>query len=91
MDVLLGLSLTALLEELPVSEDVRDALVRGTGPYAAVLELVDAYEHAAWTTVETFAVEADLSRLYAEAVGWATERLASVATAQAAPAVSTTS
>lgn len=91
MDVLLGLSLTALLEELPVSEDVRDALVRGTGPYASVLELVDAYEHADWTTVETFAVGADLCHLYAEAVGWATERLASVAAAQAAPAVSTTS
>jgi c-di-GMP phosphodiesterase len=81
MDVLLGLPMTAVLERLPVKEDIREALVDGTGPHAGVLRLADAYERAEWAMVQhagNQAALAELGELYAEAVGWASERLSYV-------------
>ena len=82
MDVLLGMPMPAVLERLPVSGDVRDALIAGTGPHAAVLRLAVAYERGEWGNVDATegmppALEADLSRLYADAAVWASERLES--------------
>jgi EAL and modified HD-GYP domain-containing signal transduction protein len=80
MDDLLGLSMEAVLERLPVSADVRDALLQGTGPHAPVLRLADAYERGQWAEVEAddtvaIALRAELAGLYADATRWATERL----------------
>ena len=82
MDVLLGMPMPAVLERLPVSADVRDALISGTGPHAAALRMAEAYERGEWGTVHATeamppALEADLSGLYADAAVWATERLES--------------
>jgi EAL and modified HD-GYP domain-containing signal transduction protein len=82
MDVLLGMPMPAVLERLPVSGDVRDALISGTGPLAPVLRLAVAYERGEWGNVDATegmppALEADLSGLYADAAVWATERLES--------------
>jgi len=82
MDVLLGMPMPAVLERLPVSGDVRDALISGTGPLAPVLRLAVAYERGEWGNVDATegmppALEADLSRLYADAAVWASERLES--------------
>ena len=82
MDALLGMPMAAVLERLPVSADVREALIAGTGPHAAVLRLAEAYERGEWGTVHATeamppALEADLSGLYADAAVWATERLES--------------
>jgi EAL and modified HD-GYP domain-containing signal transduction protein len=78
MDRLLGLPMEQVLERLPVSQDVRAALLEGTGPHAAILALADAYENADWTLVEILAADLQLPSLYGEAVAWANERLARV-------------
>jgi c-di-GMP phosphodiesterase len=78
MDTLLGLPMEQVLERLPVSNDVRDALLEGTGPHASMLMLADAYENADWTMVDMLATDMQLPTLYAEAVAWANERLAKV-------------
>lgn len=83
MDVLLGLPMDSVLERLPVSDAVRDALLHGTGPHAPVLRLADAYERGEWSDVDAndqvlVALRAELAGLYAEAAVWATERLSSV-------------
>lgn len=78
MDVLLGLPMAQVLERLPVSNDVRDALLEGTGPHASVLMLADAYENADWTLVDMLSADAELPSMYAEAVSWANDRLAKV-------------
>ncbi|AMW03968.1 EAL and HDOD domain-containing protein [Gemmatimonas phototrophica] len=78
MDTLLGLPMAQVLERLPVSNDVRDALLEGTGPHAGVLRLADAYESAEWAMVDMLATDTQLSSLYAEAVTWANERLAKI-------------
>lgn len=79
MDVLLGLPMAQVLERLPVSDEVRAALLDGTGPHASVLMLADAYENADWTLVDMLSADAELPSLYAEAVSWANDRLAKVA------------
>lgn len=81
MDVLLGLPMTSVLERLPVKEDIREALLDGTGPHAGVLKLAAAYEEAEWAVVQQAGDDkalAELSEMYAEAVRWATERLSAV-------------
>lgn len=81
LDVLLGMPLSAVLERLPVRDEVRDALLHGTGPYAKTLATAIAYETANWETVRehapltTFKLRA-LMEAYAEATEWAAERLA---------------
>lgn len=79
MDVLLGLPMDQVLDRLPVSEDVRSALLDGRGPHAPILLLVDAYERATWDTLDGHepALRSALSEAYTEAVIWAGERLAS--------------
>jgi EAL and modified HD-GYP domain-containing signal transduction protein len=78
MDRLLGLPMAEVLDRLPVKDDIREALLAGTGPHAGVLRLADAYEQAEWALVQSAghaAALAELGEMYAEAVTWAGERL----------------
>jgi len=81
MDTLLGLPMEQVLERLPVSGEVRAALLENTGPHATILMLADAYENGDWTLVDTLSADDELPSLYAEAVSWATDRLAKVSRA----------
>ena len=74
-DVLLGLPMSEVLDRLPVSPEVRDALLYGVGPHGPVLGLVEAYEHAAWDTVSELGGGTGLGEAYAQAVAWARARL----------------
>jgi EAL and modified HD-GYP domain-containing signal transduction protein len=74
-DVLLGEPMSEVLARLPVSAEVRDALLDGTGPHASVLRLVEAYEQAAWDAVAAQGGGPGLGEAYADAVSWARERL----------------
>lgn len=80
MDSLLGLPMQEVLERLPVSDDVRAALLEGTGPHAPVLMLADAYENADWTLVDMLSADMELPSMYAEAVSWANDRLSMATT-----------
>lgn len=77
MDVLLGVPMRELLERLPVSPEVREALLHGRGPHAEVLRLVVAYEQAEWDTVEqqVRGMRGTFTQLYTESVSWAVEHL----------------
>lgn len=74
-DALLGQTMEEVLARLPVSGDVRDALLHGVGPHATVLSLVEAYEHAAWDAVAALGGGEGLGETYAQAVAWARARL----------------
>jgi EAL and modified HD-GYP domain-containing signal transduction protein len=81
MDALLGLPMTEVLERLPVKDEIREALIEGTGPHASVLRLAAAYEQAEWALVHAESNAAaleELGEMYAEAVMWAGERLSYV-------------
>lgn len=79
MDALLGLPMAEVLERLPVNDDIKAALLEGTGPYAPMLTLADAYENGDWAQVDALAADMSLPVVYAEAVTWASERLSSAA------------
>jgi EAL and modified HD-GYP domain-containing signal transduction protein len=74
-DGLLGLPMEEVLNRLPVSPEVRDALLYGVGPHGPVLGLVDAYERAAWDTVTDLVGTSGLGEVYAQSVAWAQARL----------------
>jgi len=78
MDTLLGLPMTQVLERLPVSADIRSALLDKDGPHAAMLLLVEAYEQGDWQQVDALSSDDELPALYAEAVSWANDRLTTV-------------
>jgi len=80
MDTLLGLPMASILERLPVSDDIRAALLTQEGPHAQVLALADAYEQGEWAEVDAWddvaqASASTLSQLYVDAAQWATQRL----------------
>lgn len=81
IDVLLGIPLPELLRQLPVREEVQEALLAGTGPHARILTMTLAWEQADWEYVRANTAQASfklnaLIGAYAEATEWAQERLA---------------
>jgi EAL and modified HD-GYP domain-containing signal transduction protein len=84
IDALLGQPMDVALEKLPLPEQVVAALARGEGPTADALGLARAFMHADWTAVEVHRAdlglgEAEVARLYVEAVGGADEVMATAA------------
>ncbi|MES2521489.1 MAG: HDOD domain-containing protein [Gemmatimonadota bacterium] len=80
LDMLLGEPIEQVVTRMPVSDDVRAALLEGTGPHAHVLALAKAYESGQWAVVDEClsAIGAelrDLAPMYGEATQWASERL----------------
>jgi c-di-GMP phosphodiesterase len=87
IDALLGQPMDRVLERLPVSGDVRDALLHGVGPHAATLAIVQAYEVGDWDSVEAHQEMDDetgqlLASIYADATQWANDRLTHLASPQ---------
>jgi EAL and modified HD-GYP domain-containing signal transduction protein len=77
MDALLGLPMAEVLDTLPVSAEVREALLAGTGPLAAVLRLAVSYERGEWAQADALGRNpAELAQAYGDAVAWTTEQLA---------------
>jgi len=67
----LGITLPALLEQLPVSEDIRQVLLEDTGPLAPVLAGVLGYQHSQLPAALTPSVTpAVIRHAYLDAVSW---------------------
>ena len=66
----LGLTLPALLEQLPVSEDVCRALLDGVGPLAPVLAAVLAYQHGELPDVTSAMTAAAMRHAYLDSISW---------------------
>jgi EAL and modified HD-GYP domain-containing signal transduction protein len=80
LETLLGIPMRELLEQLPLEEEIKRALVGDESPLRTWLELVEAYENAKWDTVERILKERRLwpietSRQYIEAMKWTREIL----------------
>ena len=75
MDAILDQPLETVLAELPVSREIKDALLAGKGVYCGLLEIAVAHERADWDKVsslarETRISEEQISAMYVEAVDW---------------------
>ncbi len=80
LDMLLGEPLEKVLERMPVTNEVRDALLTGQGPHAPVFSLALAYESADWETVDAYLGRSEsgvreLGEIYSQATAWAAEQL----------------
>ncbi|MFO8155958.1 MAG: EAL and HDOD domain-containing protein [Pseudomonadota bacterium] len=87
LDALVDKSMDAILDELPLSEQVCEALLTGQGSVGVVLQVVLAYEQAEWEDLERLNTGIPLSTLrqhYLEAIGWADSLVSEVVEGKAA-------
>ncbi|MFE8695858.1 EAL and HDOD domain-containing protein [Cytobacillus sp. FJAT-53684] len=78
VDTLLSVPMDVILQELPLDEEICEALVGKDNPLKKVLDLVLAVEKAEWTVIsekcrELNIDEKDLFKIYAESLNWANE------------------
>jgi len=77
MDAILDRPLDSILAELPVRDEIKDALQARAGLYWQLLEIAIAHERADWEKVSALASESGMkdeqvSALYISAVDWST-------------------
>ena len=77
MDAILDQPLEAILAELPVGHEIKDALLGRKGSYWKLLEIAIAQERAEWEKVSALALETGMSEeqvsaMYVSAVDWST-------------------
>ena len=75
LDAILGRPISEVLTDLPLSPAARDALLGHVGPMGLYLKIVQAYEKADWTRLQSLSGGSGLNSktfpsLYMEAVGW---------------------
>jgi c-di-GMP-related signal transduction protein len=80
MDAILDEPISSVMTKLPLSKDIKDALVDGTGPMAQFLQLIKFYEQAAWTDANALISLLKLDSksvpdAYHTAVQWANEQM----------------
>lgn len=80
MDAILDEPMTSVMSKLPLSKDIKDALVGNEGLLAEYLGLVKCYEQAMWqaanVAIEKMGLDAKLlPDAYHEAVQWANEQM----------------
>ena len=74
LDVLTGMPVIEIMNELPLAAPVERALLAGEGELGAALNCVRAYERGAWQLVAFGDLNANLIRAaYVDAVFWAEE------------------
>ena len=78
IDVFIGRPLRAILAELPITDDVKNALLDEVNDLWIVYDLILAYERADWKTVTKRAAnlrvtEKEIPDLYKQSVEWADE------------------
>ncbi|WP_183061938.1 EAL and HDOD domain-containing protein [Motilibacter peucedani] len=83
LDTVLGLRMELVVEKLPLSDELREALTRRTGPLGTVLRTVLALEDrdddALTAALDELPVDADeVTRCYLGAMGWAMDTTESV-------------
>lgn len=72
LDALLETPMETVVSQLPLPDDVRDALLREEGPYGRLLKTIRAYETGDWAGLDAQEIwsVAELSRAYLQAVRW---------------------
>lgn len=74
LDALMGISMHDALSRISLSDEIGQALVENTGPYANLLDTVRAYEQGNWDELEDSRYpRSTLASAYLEAISWAEE------------------
>jgi len=80
LDAVFRMPMAEVLDRLNLADDVREALLDRTGPFAVALRVTEAYELGLWESAAEAAREASfdpaaLPAVYADAVQWAAEQV----------------
>jgi len=83
IDAILDQDIEAVMKQLPLSDEIKRALVKGEGLLAEYLELAIAYEKGEWEQESLLGRrlgfgEKEAPATYAEAISWAREQLSSI-------------
>ncbi len=83
LDVLLRMPMRDIFSRVNVADDIREAVMHGTGPCAEPLRLATAYQHGEWAVVDDVAHSlgvkvVQLPWLYTKSLAWVNEQLRSV-------------
>ncbi len=78
VDALVDRPIEEILDEINISDEVKEALIDGGTPAANILQLITAYQQAEWQQVSEMVEllgidEARVPKLYCEAIAWADE------------------
>ena len=89
LDVLLRMPMRDVLARVSVSDEIRQAVMEGKGPFAEPLLLADAYQRGDWDQVERIATSLgvlpmQMAWLYTKSLTWVNEQLANMRTDVAA-------
>ena len=89
LDVLLRVPMCDVLSRVSVSDEIRQAVMEGSGPYAEPLLLADAYQRGEWDQVDVLAsslgvLPMQMAWLYTKSLTWVNEQLTGVRDAAAA-------
>jgi len=83
LDVLFRMPMRDILSRVHVADEIREAVMEGTGPYAEPLLLVDAYERGDWDRVDRLVpslglLPVQLPWLYTKSLTWVNEQLTAI-------------
>jgi c-di-GMP phosphodiesterase len=89
LDVLFRMPMRDVLDRVNVSDEIRAAVMEGTGPYADALRIADAYQRGDWELVDTLAprlglISVQLPWLYTKSLIWVNEQMAATQESEAA-------
>jgi EAL and modified HD-GYP domain-containing signal transduction protein len=89
LDVLLRMPMRDVLSRVSISDEIRQAVMEGRGPYAEPLLLADAYQRGEWDQVDVLAsslgvLPMQMAWLYTKSLTWVNEQLSGVRDAAAA-------
>jgi EAL and modified HD-GYP domain-containing signal transduction protein len=80
LDAIMDAPLTELLDELPLAEPIRDALLYHRGPFGDILENTVAYDRGEWGQIGFGGLDpGEIGACYVQAVEWGRETMAGVA------------
>jgi len=80
IDAFLDRSKLEIFEELPLSDEIKAALLTGQGPFYPIFELVRTYERGSWDELSRLAQllnfnETEIPQLYLDSIEWASSTL----------------
>ncbi|WP_018691826.1 EAL and HDOD domain-containing protein [Algicola sagamiensis] len=80
IDAILDESIENIMERLPLADDIKDALVKGEGKLAELIELIIVYEKAEWDAANTLIEKLSLDKekvpdVYHDAAQWANQQM----------------
>jgi EAL and modified HD-GYP domain-containing signal transduction protein len=74
LDALMDQPMEDVLNALPLSQEINDALLRREGNLGVVLQCVLDYERGNWDAVQRIGLQqAEITQAYLEAIAWATQ------------------